>query len=282
LAILGHQKDYQILSGLAAWKRGKTIRTPFGGPVQVYEGVFRPADVDFFFIPRYGTIAGVGRSYNPRALVFAAARCGIDSVLSLNGVGAIHRAFKIGDIVLIHDFIDFTRRRDSSFLDNACPEGFVRMNPPFCPAMREVIKSCSRKLSFKLGYRGVYACIDGPRFETPAEVSFLALAGSDVLGMRVASEAVLFREMEICYCSVCFVLDYAEGKVKYIKTPSISGLRPQAMPATINARIESILRSSIPLLAKRTRQCVCADALLDLRKKGVLNGSAVNYIRGLH
>ena len=152
---------------------------------------------------------------------------------------------------------------------------------PFCPEMRQVIRDSSRCLPFKVSSRGVYACIDGPRFETPAEVRFLALSGCDVLGMRVATEAALCREMEICYCSLCFVIDYAEGRTRYVSTPSISGLRPDANPSAINARVESILGSSIFPLAKRVRQCVCAHALLDLRNRGVLTGSPVDYVRRL-
>ena len=58
---------------------------------------------------------------------------------------------------------------------------------------------------------GVYLCTEGPRLETPAEIKFFSLIGADMVGMTLVPEAFLARELEMCYISLCYISNYAEG-----------------------------------------------------------------------
>ena len=59
--------------------------------------------------------------------------------------------------------------------------------------------------------QAVYACTEGPRLETPAEIRKLRILGADLVGMTLAPEAFLAREKEICYTPFCYLTNYAEG-----------------------------------------------------------------------
>ena len=103
---------------------------------------------------------------------------------------------------------------------------------------------------------GVYACTQGPRFETPSEIKMIKTLGGDIVGMTGVPEVVLARELEICYGSICIVANYA------------AGINEKKLTATevmeIVAKNEETLRETVVRAVKGIpdeRKCLCGAAL---------------------
>ena len=163
------------------------------GPAHLILGTWhgRPAA----FCPRHGADHSVPpHRVNYRANVAALADLGVTEILAVNAVGGMgHDA---GELVLVDDFIDYTRGRVSTFFDGSTPEGVVHadMTQPYDPRLRGVLLDAARARGVAVVPGGVYACFDGPRFETRAEIRMAAAAGATVVGMTGVPEVVLANE----------------------------------------------------------------------------------------
>jgi 5'-methylthioadenosine phosphorylase len=84
------------------------------------------------------------------------------------------------------------------------------MTSPYCPDLGKHVASILSKISHSR-LTGTYFCSAGPRFETPAEIKAIQTLGGDVVGMTNSSEAILCRELGICYNSIAVVTNMAAG-----------------------------------------------------------------------
>jgi 5'-methylthioinosine phosphorylase len=78
--------------------------------------------------------------------------------------------------------------------------------------MRNKCLEAAKSIQQPLVTEGVYACVQGPRLETAAEINRLERDGSTIVGMTGMPEAVLARELEIDYAALCPVANYAAGR----------------------------------------------------------------------
>lgn len=169
-------------------------------------------DQTVVFLPRHGLAHSVPpHKISYRANICALHDVGVERIIALNAVGAINRDFKPGDIVISHDFIDFTKFRAVTFYDEA-PVTHVDVSQPYCPEMRKQLVETLRKFPMHVWERAVMACTEGTRFETPAEIEVFRRLGGDVVGMTGMPEAVLARELEMCYATVCYFSNTAAGE----------------------------------------------------------------------
>lgn len=200
IGIIGGTGVYEIVTmGDEICK--KVLKTPYGNSPEV--SIFKLHGKDVAFMPRHTK----GHSKPPhmvnyRANVYAMKKLGVDRIIATNAVGSLERSVKPGDFVVPHDFIDFTKLRNGTFYDDRTVH--VDVTEPYCSDVRKIIAS-----SGKVVDGGVYVCTEGPRFETPAEIRMFQLLGGTVVGMTGIPEAVLARELEICYASICTVSNYA-------------------------------------------------------------------------
>ena len=81
------------------------------------------------------------------------------------------------------------------------------MSEPYCPRLRKAIFDNQSQDSPVIPH-GTYVCTEGPRFETPAEIKMFKIIGGDIVGMTGLPEAVLAREMGICYETICVVSNF--------------------------------------------------------------------------
>ena len=88
----------------------------------------------------------------------------------------------------------------------------INMYEPFCKELRERI----HKLS-DIPVKGTYATTKGPQFETRAESEMLRRADADIVGMTVAPEARLAKELELCYQPLCIVVNYVNEHTTHKK-----------------------------------------------------------------
>lgn len=237
------------------------IRTPYGVAPPIYIGEADERKVAF--LPRHGPKHSVPpHKINYRANIYALHKLGVERILAVNAVGAINRNFKPGDIVVPHDFVDFTKHRPTTFYDEA-PVTHIDVSSPYCPEIRKLLVETSRKLKMRVWDRAVLVCTEGPRFETPAEIEMFRRLGCDVVGMTGVPEAVLARELEMCYAALCFVSNMAAGMQERLTPSEVSKISKQIMPKMEQILIETI--RALPL--ERGKNCPCVRALKDARLK---------------
>jgi len=215
-AVIGGSGAYDLeLAGLGRCLLGDSplvLDTPFGRASAIE--FFNPGGSDFSlaFLSRHG-VSGYSVSacdVNYRANIWALKTIGTGRIVSWSGPGAIEQSFEPGSFVLCDDLIDLTRGRESTFFQGT-GLGFIRQNPVFCPGLRSVLCAGLEALGAPYHQGGVYAVTQGPRLETAAEVRMIERLGGQLVGMTLAPEAFLARELEICYHPCCYVANWAEG-----------------------------------------------------------------------
>lgn len=127
---------------------------------------------------------------------------GVDKCLSSGAVGSLDPTLGPGALVAVSDFIDFSGRNVTMFEQGVHHTDF---SPGVSPGILQSLQAAGAERS------AVYACMNGPRYETPAEIRMLRTLGADVVGMTVATEAVVMREMGIEYGCLAIVSNYAAG-----------------------------------------------------------------------
>jgi 5'-methylthioadenosine phosphorylase len=201
--------DYVIIGGVGAplpvKKTMQLVSTPFG-KVEVFFVVMKKRKLAI--IPRH-SVNGKHlppHMINYRANIKAAEQIGARRIISINSVGSM-KNHPPGSFFVPDDFIDFTKMRPSTFFDDETVH--INVSEPYCPQLRTMIlESLSdKKLPFS---EGTYVCTEGPRFETKAEIRMLSQFG-DVVGMTGIPEAVLAKELQLCYASLCTIANPACG-----------------------------------------------------------------------
>lgn len=208
LAVIGGTGVYDpdIISDV---KEEKVV-TPYGR-VDLIAGSCRGKKV--VFLNRHGDNHVLPpHQVNYRANIAALKKLGVKNVLATGAVGSLNPAMQPGQFIFVDQFLDFTKGRIQSFFDGG-DSGVVHvdMTNPYCPELREILCRASRSLGMAAHFTGTYVCMEGPRFETAAEIRMLRLLGGDLVGMTGIPEAVLAREAEMCYATIAMVTNFAAG-----------------------------------------------------------------------
>jgi len=237
------------------------LGTPYGIAQPLSIGKIDSKEV--VFLQRHGPGHSVPpHRINYRANVYAIYEMDVERIIAINAVGAINRDFKPGDVVIPHDFVDFTKLRSTTFYDET-PVTHVDFSQPYCPEIRKLLIKTARELDLRLWDRAVLVCTEGPRFETPAEIEMLRRLGCDVVGMTGVPEAVFARELEMCYAAVCFISNMAAGIQERLTPLEVSKVSEQIMPKLEQLLIETVKALPLP----REGNCPCASALRNARFK---------------
>lgn len=224
------------------------IATPFG---DVEATVGKLAGREAWFVPRHGP----GHRVPPHAIrykanVDALARAGCARVLAVNTVGSLRRELAPGTLAVARDYVDLSGRASTFFDDEVV---HVDQTEPYCPEVRAALARAAGGAP-----EVVYACTQGPRLETPAEIRMLA-GFADVVGMTGYPEVALARERGLCYGSLCMVSNLAAGLQERLTAREVA----QASKAAAH-RVRSAIEAAVGLLPEN-RGCGCADALKDAR-----------------
>jgi 5'-methylthioadenosine phosphorylase len=176
------------------------IETPYG-PVEVLEVE------NIFFLPRHGIKGKVPpHMVNHHANMFALKNKGITKIIGMNSVGSLKLEIPPPSILIPSDYINIWE------IPTIFDKDVVHVVPALDEDLRNQLISQSKKQGLEIIDKGIYVQTKGPRLETRAEVSMLCNF-ADVVGMTMASEATLARELGLTYASMCSVDNYANGIV---------------------------------------------------------------------
>ncbi|MBS7636958.1 S-methyl-5'-thioadenosine phosphorylase [Candidatus Bathyarchaeota archaeon] len=236
------------------------VGTPYGIPPPLFVGEINGKEVAF--LPRHGLEHSIPpHKVNYRANIYALHKVGVERILAVNAVGAINKSLKPGDVVVPHDFVDFTKTRPTTFYDEA-PVTHIDVSHPYCPEIRKILIKTAEKIGLTVQPKAVLVCTEGPRFETPAEIEMFRRLGFDIVGMTGLPEAVLAQELEICYASACFVSNMAAGMQERLTPKEVYDVSRKVQP-----KMEQLLIETIKALPVERKSCPCAKALKNARLK---------------
>ena len=193
----------------------QTIDTPFGAPSDVLV-TGNVHGVRVAFLARHGG----GHRLLPfevpyRANIHAMKQLGVRYLLSVSAVGSLKENIKPLDMVLPDQFIDLTKRRESTFFGDGAV-AHVSMAQPVCAAVagsltravRTVLATETPGHNVTLHEGGTYICIEGPQFSSQAESHWYRTMGGSVIGMTNMPEAKLAREAQIACSTLALVTDF--------------------------------------------------------------------------
>jgi 5'-methylthioadenosine phosphorylase len=205
IAVIGGSGLYALLEGATE----HVVSTPYGDPsdpVTIAEVGGRAVA----FLPRHGR----DHRYPPhripyRANLWALRSLGVRQILAPCAVGGLRPEFGPGTFVVPDQLIDRTSGRSQTYFD----DGAVHLSfaDPYCPSGRVTSLAAARARGIEAVDGGTMVVVEGPRFSTRAESRWYAAIGGTLVNMTGHPEAVLARELALCYTSIALVTDLDAG-----------------------------------------------------------------------
>lgn len=233
-----------------------SIETPYGDPsAPVAIGVV--GDRRVAFLARHG----VGHHLPPhrvnfRANLWALREVGVTRVFAPCAVGSLQPDIHPGDFVVCDQLVDRTWGRPDTFFDG--PQvTHTSFADPYCRELRALSVATARAQDLRCHDGGTVVVIQGPRFSTRAESRWFRSAGWHVVNMTQYPEAILARELGMCYAAIALVTDYDTG------LEGVDGITPVTMDEVFTTlarnveRTRQLLLEAIPAV-RNERSCGCA------------------------
>jgi 5'-methylthioadenosine phosphorylase len=205
IGVIGGSGFYQFLDQAEEVK----VDTPFGPPSDpITVGEVNGRRVAF--VPRHGRDHRFPPHRIPyRANLWALRSLGVRQVVAPSAVGSLTPDFGPGTLAVPDQLVDRTRSRDNTFYDrNAIHVSFA---DPYCAAGRERAIAVANEAGWPPVPTGTLVVIEGQRFSTRAESQWFAAQGWTLVGMTGYPEAVLARELALCYIPLALVTDLDAG-----------------------------------------------------------------------
>lgn len=181
------------------------IATPYGEPSATI-AVGECAGTPVAFLPRHGKDhAFPPHRINYRANMWALRSLGVRQVLAPCAVGGLRAEVGPGDIVVPDQLVDRTHARSQTFVESGAAH--VPFADPYCARLTRAVAGTDP--SVRTG--GTMVVVEGPRFSTRAESLHYAAQGWTLVNMTGHPEAVLARELSMCYVAIALVTDMDAG-----------------------------------------------------------------------
>lgn len=227
----------------------KEIRTDHGS-VECATG--RVGRVDVVHVSRHGpSHKRLSNHVEHRANLSALIQLRVDAVIAFTVCGAVDPALPLGATVVFDDmYFPSNRLPDGSLCTwhdrpAATGRGHWIFERPFSDALRNALIGAGRQVGVPVVSTGCYGHVDGPRFNSRAEIAALSRAGVTAVSQTAGPEAVLAGEAGVAYALVGFVTDYANGVSE--QTEPVSGLIARIAQST--AVLASLVEAALPLLS---------------------------------
>jgi len=212
--------------------------------------VGRIASVEVAILARHGREHTIPPSQvNYRANIRALADFGCTHIIATTAVGSLREEIRRGDLVMLDQFIDFTKRRVATFIESFEPHTPLHpaMADPFDEGLRVILAEVCERRGYPFHRKGTVVTIEGPRFSTRAESRMFRSWGADVINMSVSTEAALAKEAGIPYAAIAMSTDYdswAEGEEAVTWEAVLAVFKANA------EKVTSLLVEAIPRIAR--------------------------------
>jgi 5'-methylthioadenosine phosphorylase len=238
------------------------VDTPYGKPSAI-PTVGEIGGRRVAFLPRHGTKHQFPPHRVPyRANLWAMKELGVERIIGPCAAGSLQPEVKPGHFVICDQLVDRTTGRMDTFYDGPATT-HIAFADPYCPTMREVTIKQARDQGLDVHERGTVVAVQGPRFSTRSEAKWYRDQGWEVINMTQSPEAVLARELEICYANISLITDYDVG----VEGEDMEPVTHETVIRVFNennAKLRDLLFRIVPALPQE-RDCVCATALQGAR-----------------
>jgi 5'-methylthioadenosine phosphorylase len=255
LGVFGGSGFYSFLDGVTE----HAVTTPYGDPSdKVAIGEVEGRTVAF--LPRHGRRHQFPpHKINYRANLWAMRELGVTRVVGPCAAGSLQAEAEPGHFVVCDQIVDRTWGRPDTFYDG--PETtHITFADPYCPELRGLAIEKAKQHEITVHDGGTMVVIQGPRFSTRAESKWFQEAGWKVINMTGHPEALLARELEICYVNVSLITDYDVGLEGMPGVAPVSHAEVVRVFEENNAKLRDLLFSLLPAIPSE-RSCPCATAL---------------------
>ena len=229
-----------------------TLTTPFGA-ASVNRGVYGGEPV--LHVARHGPDhQRLSSGVNHRANIWALRELGAGAVIGCTVCGAVDPALALGSLIVFDDL---------HFISNRLPDGslctfygepgdperghWILDGGPYSEGVRAALLAAAARGGHVARAGGTYGHVDGPRFNTPAEIAQLAACGVTAVSQTGGPETVLCGELEMPFALIGFVTDYANEVRPGEPTPVATLLELMGSSAAVFA---DVLRGALAALAR--------------------------------
>lgn len=205
IGVIGGSGFYSFLDDIEEVR----VETPYGPPSDPI-AIGELAGRRVAFVPGTAATTGSRRTGSPtgptcgRCAPSASGRCW------RRARSGPHPEYGPGTLAVPDQLADRTSGREQTYYDEGAAV-HVSFADPYCPAGRRAAVASARASGWDPVDRGTLVVIEGPRFSTRAESQWFASQGWTLIGMTGHPEAVLARELALCYTSLCLVTDLDAG-----------------------------------------------------------------------
>lgn len=251
LGIIGGSGLYSLIEGLDE----VVVETPYGPPSDAFM-VGEVGGRRVAFLPRHGRDHRFPpHRINYRANLWAMRSLGVRQILAPCAVGGLRAHLGPGTLVIPDQLVDRTSGRVQTYFDEGAVH--VSMADPYCADGRAAALTAARHGGWSPIEGGTLVVIEGPRFSTRAESRWFSANGWSIVGMTGHPEAVLARELGLCYTAIALVTDLDAGVehgrgVTHTEVLEVFGRNV--------GRLRTLLLDLVPTMPVG-RQCTCADSL---------------------
>lgn len=249
IGVIGGSGLYALLDGATE----HVVSTPYGDP----SDPITVAEVDgrrVAFLPRHGRDHRFPPHRIPyRANLWALRALGVRQIIAPCAVGGLRPELGPGTFVVPDQLIDRTSGRTHTYYDSGAVH--VSFADPYCPDGRTVLLAAADAVTPVDG--GTMVVVEGPRFSTRAESRWFTSIGGTIVNMTGHPEAVLARELALCYSTIALVTDLDAG------VEGDHGVTQEevfSVFAANTAKLREILLAAVVALPV-DRTCPCSRAL---------------------
>ena len=255
IGVFGGSGFYSLLENASK----QHVETPYGEPSgDIATG--QVEGVEVAFLPRHGVKHTIPPAQiNYRANLWAMKELGVTQILAPTAAGSLQPHVKPGDFVACDQFVDRTYGREDTFFKGP-RVAHVSSADPYCPRLRKAIVETGQSQGVSVHDGGTCVVINGPRFSTRAESRWFAKQGWEVINMTQYPEAVLARELELCYANISLITDYDAGLEGSPELRPVSVVEVEQFFAANNRRVRELILALVPRLGEE-RDCPCPSAM---------------------
>jgi len=235
------------------------VDTPYGRPSDAVT-LGQVGDRPVAFLPRHGRDHRFPPHRVPyRANLWALQALGVRQVVAPCAVGSLRPELGPGTFVVPDQLVNRTEGRIQTFYEHGAVH--VPFADPYCPAGRATTAEKARAMGIQAVDGGTIVVVEGPRFSTRAESRWFAAQGWSLVNMTGYPEAVLARELALCYTAVALVTDLDAGLQA---TDAVTQDEVFSVFAANTDRMRDLLLRTVAALDPE-RHCPCSHALDGIR-----------------